>query len=70
MVMGLDHTSAMEEIARHRGLFIGLEGIRGADKTTAVGHVVEALGSRSTVSCADGPAADSPCRYASAMAVS
>ncbi|MFI6163132.1 dTMP kinase [Micromonospora haikouensis] len=44
--MGSDYASAREEIIRHRGLFICLEGIDGAGKTTAVGHVVEALGGR------------------------
>ncbi len=47
--MGLDHASAGEEIVRHRGLFICLEGIDGADRTTAVGQAVEALDGRTTL---------------------
>lgn len=46
LVMGLGHASAGKETVGNRGLFVCLEGIDGAGKTTAVRHVVEALGSR------------------------
>ncbi len=41
--MGLPQALAGKEIVGDPGLFICLEGIDGAGKTTAVGHVVEAL---------------------------
>lgn len=46
--MGLDHTSAREEIIQRRGMFVGPEGVDVAGGTIVVDHALEVLGGRTT----------------------